>query len=477
MLFASVTRDAPHVHGELGSINALLSWVLRIGDIAAIVGAGIFAYWLRFGVQAVDLEYLRHISRGVLFAFVVLTFAPLYRSWRGRGLSAELWSMCTAYGLMFTLAALYAAAMQLTNEISRLWWAAWLVGAVALGAGVRVVVRSAAGWIRTRGYDLRTAVLVGDACDAMRIIGQVERHHSAGIRMLGWFAVNDVNDPHGSMPRLGRLAELAAYVEEAQINQVWVVLPLSAQAQISEVLEELAHSTVDIKFVPDMLGLQLMSHSVELVAGLPVINLRASPLDGDARLLKALEDRVLALAILCLIAPLMLLIAIAVKLSSPGPVLFRQKRHGLDGRVIEVWKFRSMHLHSEDNGAVTQATPGDARVTPLGRFLRRTSLDELPQFFNVLQGTMSIVGPRPHAVAHNHQFKALVQDYMQRHRVKPGITGWAQVNGLRGETDTLDKMARRVEFDLFYMQNWSLLLDLRIILTTVVKGFIGRNAY
>ena len=194
-------------------------------------------------------------------------------------------------------------------------------------------------------------------------------------------------------------------------------------------------------------------------------------------MIKGIEDRVLALLILIAISPLMVLLALGVKLSSSGPVLFRQKRHGLDCKAIEVWKFRSMRLHQENAGEVTQATRDDPRVTRFGRFLRRTSLDELPQFFNVLQGTMSIVGPRPHAVEHNDHYKSIVQNYMQRHRVKPGITGWAQVNGLRGETDTVEKMARRVEYDLYYMQNWSVLFDLRIVAMTIFKGFIGKAVY
>jgi exopolysaccharide biosynthesis polyprenyl glycosylphosphotransferase len=186
---------------------------------------------------------------------------------------------------------------------------------------------------------------------------------------------------------------------------------------------------------------------------------------------------VLAILILILIAPLLALIAAAVKTSSPGPVLFRQKRHGIDGKIIEVWKFRTMRVHAEEDGKVTQATRHDPRITRLGRLLRRTSADELPQFFNVLQGSMSIVGPRPHAVAHNYHYRDVVDNYMQRHRVKPGITGWAQVNGLRGETDTVAKMAARVEYDLYYMQNWSVLFDLRIVVLTVLKGLIGKNAY
>ena len=200
-------------------------------------------------------------------------------------------------------------------------------------------------------------------------------------------------------------------------------------------------------------------------------------MEGVNRFIKAAEDRILATLILVAISPLMLFIALGVKLSSPGPVLFKQKRHGWDGKPIKVYKFRTMRVHEEEEGKITQARRSDPRVTPFGAFLRRTSLDELPQFFNVLQGRMSIVGPRPHAVEHNEFYKEQVEAYMQRHRVKPGITGWAQINGWRGETDTLEKMRKRVEYDLYYIENWSLWFDLKIIFLTLFKGFVNKNAY
>ena len=279
-------------------------------------------------------------------------------------------------------------------------------------------------------------------------------------------------------PRLGDLEQLAGYVETHHISQVWVVLPMSAQDEIARILDVLAHSTADIKFVPDLLGLQLLNHSVEQVAGLPVINLRASPLDGDARLLKALEDRVLAALILLLIAPLLAVIALGVKLSSPGPVLFRQQRHGLDGKVIEVWKFRSMRVHA---GGARQGHAGHAATT---RASRRSAASCAAPASTSCRSSSTCCRARCRSSARARtpsrtttSYKTLVQDYMQRHRVKPGITGWAQVNGLRGETDTVDKMAARVEYDLYYMQNWSLWLDLQIVALTVLKGFLGKNAY
>jgi putative colanic acid biosynthesis UDP-glucose lipid carrier transferase len=200
-------------------------------------------------------------------------------------------------------------------------------------------------------------------------------------------------------------------------------------------------------------------------------------MEGFNRYIKAFEDRVLAFFILILISPLLAVIAIGVKLTSPGPVLFKQLRHGWDGKPIKVYKFRTMVLHAEENGRVTQARKNDDRITPFGAFLRRTSLDELPQFFNVLQGRMSIVGPRPHAIAHNDEYKDQIDEYMLRHKVKPGITGWAQVNGWRGETDTLEKMQKRIEYDLYYIDHWSLWFDIKIIVLTLFKGFVGNNAY
>ncbi len=208
-----------------------------------------------------------------------------------------------------------------------------------------------------------------------------------------------------------------------------------------------------------------------------MLDLSSSPMQWFSQVLKWLEDRVLGSMILVLISPLMLAIATGIKLTSQGPIFFRQSRHGWNGEIIQVLKFRTMVIHKENAGQVTQATKGDQRVTPFGCFLRRTSLDELPQFINVVAGSMSIVGPRPHAIAHNEQYKELIPRYMLRHKVKPGITGWAQINGLRGETDTLDKMRMRVEFDMHYIEHWSLWNDLKIILVTVFKGFINPNAY
>jgi len=235
----------------------------------------------------------------------------------------------------------------------------------------------------------------------------------------------------------------------------------------------LRHHTVDVRYLPDLGDLPLLNHRISNIGGLYALDISRSPMEGPARIVKRLEDLILGSLISVLILPVCLVIAIAIKLTSKGPVIFKQYRMGINGRRFKVYKFRSMEVHEESSGQVTQASFGDPRITRLGAFLRRSSLDELPQFYNVLQGRMSIVGPRPHALAHNEYYKDLVESYMQRHKVKPGITGWAQVNGLRGETDTVEKMERRVQHDLWYIDNWSLALDLKIIALTVWKGFFN----
>jgi len=246
---------------------------------------------------------------------------------------------------------------------------------------------------------------------------------------------------------------------------------------MKELLYDLRHLTVNIKLIPDIFGFSILNHSMTEIAGLPAVNLSDTPMGGANRVIKELEDRLLAFIIILLISPVLLCISVAIKLTSSGPILFKQKRHGWDGRVINIYKFRTMNSHTDSDNTITQASRNDSRVTRLGRFLRKTSLDELPQFYNVLQGRMSIVGPRPHAVEHNELYKDKVNKYMLRHMVKPGITGWAQINGLRGETNTLDKMKKRVEYDLYYIENWSLWFDVKIIFLTMIKGFVHKNAY
>jgi putative colanic acid biosynthesis UDP-glucose lipid carrier transferase len=338
--------------------------------------------------------------------------------------------------------------------------------------------RSVLRW-RARQPHLRSsAVVVGAGPLGVKVAKALRGNKEEGRDFLGWFddrADERVAGETGGRI-LGGLKDVAPYVRAHGIKEVYITLPLGSQPRILELLESIQGTTASLFFVPDVFGISIIQGRLQDMNGVPVVGICETPFTGTNELVKRVSDIVLASAILVLIAPVMLAIAVGVKLSSPGPAIFRQRRNGLDGSEITVYKFRSMR--TMDNGpVVAQATKHDPRITPFGAFLRRTSLDELPQFFNVLQGRMSIVGPRPHAVAHNEQYRELIKAYMVRHKVKPGITGWAQVNGLRGETDTVDKMKARVEYDLEYLRNWSLLLDLQIIVRTVRVIFFDRNAY
>jgi putative colanic acid biosynthesis UDP-glucose lipid carrier transferase len=324
----------------------------------------------------------------------------------------------------------------------------------------------------------RPAVIIGAGRMGMRVAQMLRLRQSFGHDLLGFFddrSADRVNLPEDAV-LVGALKLLPDFIEAHGVKDVFITLPLTSQPRIQSLLESLQNTTASIHFVPDIFGVAVIQGRLEDMGGVPVVGLLVTPFEGINGFIKRGSDVVLSLLILILISPILAVLAVGVKMSSPGPVIFRQRRTGLDGEIIEVYKFRSMR--TTDNGAVVvQATRGDPRITPFGAFIRKTSLDELPQFVNVLQGRMSIVGPRPHAVAHNEQYRKLVKAYMARHKVKPGITGWAQVNGLRGETDTLDKMAARIEYDLEYLRNWTLGLDLLIIARTVKLVFFDRKAY
>jgi len=312
------------------------------------------------------------------------------------------------------------------------------------------------------------------------LAGTIAGNPTMGLKLLGFY---DDRQPAGARPLatqphmvLGNLDTLVQKAREGKIDVIYITLPMRAETRIKDLVDKLADTTVSVYLVPDFFMFSLMNTSLGQVGNLPIVSIHETPFYGVDGWIKRVEDIVLSLAILALIAVPMLLIALAVRLTSKGSAIFKQRRYGLQGQEIMVYKFRSMTV-CEDGDRVCQATKEDDRITPLGRFLRRTSLDELPQFINVLQGRMSIVGPRPHAVAHNEMYRKLINGYMLRHKVKPGITGWAQVNGLRGETETVDKMKARIEYDLDYIRNWSIWLDLKIVFMTVLKGFTGKNAY
>jgi putative colanic acid biosynthesis UDP-glucose lipid carrier transferase len=356
--------------------------------------------------------------------------------------------------------------------------AAWIAAVPAiLYAAHRVMPVLVPRILALEGY--RTAVIVGVTEPGRKLAAEFAANGYLGVEVVGFFD-DRAAERLGALPERGlkgRLDELPAFVKARGIESIFVALPMASQPRILKLLDELRDTTTSVYFVPDFFLTDLIQARIDDVNGIPVVAVCETPFYGVNALVKRLEDIVLSALILALVAPLMAAIAVAIKLGSPGPVIFRQRRYGLDGKEIVVYKFRTMHV-MEDGPDVPQATRNDPRVTRIGAVLRGASLDELPQFVNVLQGRMSIVGPRPHAVAHNEAYRKVIKGYMVRHKVKPGITGLAQVNGFRGEISSVDKMRKRVEYDLEYLRNWSLGLDLRIILHTALVVARGdRHAY
>jgi putative colanic acid biosynthesis UDP-glucose lipid carrier transferase len=315
--------------------------------------------------------------------------------------------------------------------------------------------------------------------------GELARHIARSINNNPWIPdhvigfVSEVLENQqdwGEIPQLGHLDDIEQVVSEHAVRRVYLAFPMEQAHLVRRFASSLVEHNLDVIWAPDIFGVSLVNHSVREIAGVPLISLSETPMVGGAALAKDSMDKLLAMTVLIVASPLMIATALAIKLTSSGPVLFRQQRHGWDGRILEIYKFRSMKVHQEGTSQVTQARQDDDRITRVGRLIRRTSIDELPQLFNVLGGTMSLVGPRPHAVAHNEFYKGQITSYMLRHRIKPGLTGLAQVNGFRGETDTLDKMEARVNYDLAYINNWSIWLDIEILYRTVFVLF-GKNAY
>lgn len=353
----------------------------------------------------------------------------------------------------------------------------WLTPACQIIA-MFILRRIAPKLIKMQGPTKR-AIIAGMNNQGLLFAEKLSNNEYSSVEFLGFFddRESDRSDSDPKFSILGKLNDLAEYANTHDVNVIYLSLPMASQPRILKLLDDLKDTTASLYFVPDMFMTDLIQGRMDQVDGIPVVAVRESPFTGFDGLIKRLGDIVFATVILILIAPVLIGVATAVKLSSPGPVIFKQRRYGLDGKEIRVYKFRSMRT-TEDGAKVTQATKDDSRITKVGAFIRKTSLDELPQFFNVLQGRMSIVGPRPHAVAHNELYRKLIKGYMIRHKVKPGITGWAQVNGLRGETETVEKMKLRIDYDIEYLRHWSTKLDTYIIFKTVwVVFFKGDGAY
>ncbi|KQQ57275.1 undecaprenyl-phosphate glucose phosphotransferase [Pseudomonas sp. Leaf127] len=463
------------VRGILHAHQSILSVAHRLLDLLVIVSIG---YWQHQQMPLFDhTEAWLQILLAVLAFHWLSEFHQLYGSWRGERIATELTKVFTWWALAFVILLSSNYLLLGQRDLPAPQQMTWFALVLAVLCGYRILIRQGLHALRRRGFNTRRVAIFGTGQVGVSLAHSINDAPWMGLKLLGFYdscpQQTDLRSRGLRVPVLGNLEQL---IEDARCGRIDKVYITQAEPQLRELITGLSDTTASVYLIPDVFTFELLHARSESINGLPTISIFDSPMDGAWGVVKRLEDIVLACLILAVIAVPLLIIAVAIKLTSKGPVLFRQRRYGLDGRPIMVWKFRSMTVQ-ENGDVVRQATRNDARITPLGSFLRRTSLDELPQFFNVLRGDMSIVGPRPHAVAHNEQYRKQVNGYMLRHKVKPGITGWAQVNGWRGETDTLDKMRKRVEFDLHYIEHWSVWLDLKIILLTLFKGFLNKNAF
>lgn len=444
--------------------------IVPIVDLLAVVSGSLLAHWLRFGNFQLHERYVLAVATISLFVLLLNSLLGAYARWRVTRIStllARLFMVWLVVGILATSIIYFA---QAAERYSRLWVGLSLALSFLMAGGVRVLVQLMLRQVRLKGRARRSVFLVGPGHHLINVARGMRASPGEGYSIAGVERLSH-------MPDDACLERLARRLTVSEAREVWICVPLEMGSVVRSTFFALRNHTAEVRFIPDFRDMHLLNHRMSEVAGHYAIDLSVTPMNGMARVIKRLEDIIVGGLISLLILPVCLGIAIAIKVTSPGPVVFKQYRTGANGKQFKVYKFRSMRVHEEKDGQVTQATKGDSRITPIGAFLRRTSLDELPQFYNVLQGRMSVVGPRPHALAHNEYYKELVESYMRRHKVKPGITGWAQVNGLRGETDTIEKMERRVEYDLWYIDNWSVWVDMRIIFLTIFKGFINKNAY
>ncbi|MEX0408512.1 undecaprenyl-phosphate glucose phosphotransferase [Aquibium sp. LZ166] len=491
-------KDERSKNAELGSVArqvasqyrrdtmspVMVSGKLRILEFLLLLLAGALAYTYRIGVpQQFDWDYLAAIFGGSLLTVILLEFTDSYQMAVLRKPLAHMRTFALVWSGAFAAMALASVFMKNSADFSRLWFAGWYVSGFIIILGLRLVMaRLIKRWARN-GVMERRAVIVGGGQAAETLIRSLEKQADNDIRICGIF--DDRDDRRSppivaGYPKLGNISELIEFARAARIDMLIVSLPLTAEARVLSMLKKLWVLPVDIRLSAHSSELRFRPRAYSYIGSVPLLDIFDKPINDWDSVAKRAFDIIFSLIGIALFAPVMLATAIAIKLDSKGPILFKQKRHGFNNEVIEVYKFRSMYADQSDPTAKRAVTKGDPRVTRVGRVIRKTSIDELPQFFNALLGNLSLVGPRPHAVAaqsHNLLYTEVVDGYFARHKVKPGVTGWAQINGWRGEMDTDEKIKKRTEFDLFYIENWSLWFDLKILLMTPIRLLDTENAY
>ncbi len=454
-----------------------VNFLAQLLDFSGVILISLAIFYFYVQEENVFALYLNSTIYFALITLGIFQKFNIYSSWRGRSKFERFRKITSAYLFVATFAVIVSALTKTTIQFSRVWFVAWVLGTLIYLNTYRIIIDLILQYSRRKGWNLKDIIVFG--------AGELGKSVGEKINEADWLGFNIVAYIDDDKDKIGKSLNgkeiisaegLAAYIEEKQIREMWIALPFRNEERVRELIHELRHISISIKFIPDIFGFRLLNQEISEIAGIPILQLNGTPIHGLNRIIKEIEDKVISILILLGIWPILIAVAVAIKIESRGPILFKQIRNGWDGKKIKVYKFRSMFVHDEGD-KITQAKKNDKRITRVGAFIRRTSLDELPQFINVLQGRMSIVGPRPHVISQNEEYKDQVDFYMQRHRVKPGITGWAQVCGYRGETDTLEKMSKRVEYDLYYIENWSLGFDIKIIFMTIFKGFINKNAY
>lgn len=452
---------------------------LRFADVLTVIGAGMFAYWARHGTFAVTDIYLTALLVAAFLTATYMHFTSLYSFSNLVTFSLQFGKVTAIWGAVFVTLIALAYFTQVSDSFSRFWVVTWFTTTLILFGILRIgLAYQVERWTKRGELDINIAI-IGTGAPAEKLIRHLEATLGTGTAIVGVFHDSAEAAPAGiaGHPVLGNVDDLLVFMRTNRVDEIIVAVPWRAGSEVREMTAKLQTIAVDVKLCPEEISLELPNLGYGEVAGIPMLKLSERPLSGWSVFAKGLEDRVLATLLLIGFSPILLLIAVAIKLNSKGPILFRQKRYGFNNNEFAVLKFRTMREGPPPDSEVTQATRADPRVTMIGRILRRTSLDELPQLINVIRGEMSLVGPRPHAVEHNEEYASVINEYLSRHRVKPGITGWAQVNGFRGETQTVDLMRQRVQHDLYYIDHWSVLFDLRILVMTAFVGFIHRNAY
>ncbi len=461
----------------------LVGGLIRVFDVVAIFTAGLIIYFLhvRSLWQPMSEAYFAALVAGALAGGGMLHWAGVYSPAVLFARRPAIGRLLSGWAVAFSVLLAIAFSLKVSDVFSRIWATTWFVSTLAVLALGHMLINA---WIRdlaAQGRFAARTVIVGAGRHGRRLADHLTRFGDVNTRLIGMVddRADRITRPNG-LPLLGDTSYLLELVRRDLVDQVFIALPWNAENRVRDLVHKLATTPVRIRLTPDLVGFHFMDRSYEQVARLPMLNLYDRPISGGSFVLKSIEDRCLAVLALILLTPLMAAIALAIKLDSPGPVFFRQKRLGFNSNLIRVWKFRTMYTDLTDVDCEVQTKRDDPRVTRVGSFLRCSSLDELPQLFNVLFGDMSLVGPRPHALetkAAGRRFEEVVDRYAARHRVKPGITGWAQVNGWRGETDTVEKIQKRVEFDLYYIDNWSIWFDIEIIWRTLVTVFKDHRAF